>query len=52
MEDRKGWKEMVEAFVSEFTANDNVVLLLRTYLHTGGGIDEDNFKAEAIRKYE
>lgn len=58
MEGRKGWKELVEGFMREFSSSTststssstNVVLILRTYLHTGTGISQDNFNREAIRK--
>lgn len=50
MEGRKGWKELVEGFMREFADSPNVVLILRTYLHTGTGITEDNFNRAAIRK--
>jgi glycosyltransferase involved in cell wall biosynthesis len=51
MEGRKGWKELVEGFMREFSStNTPVVLILRTYLHTGTGITADNFNRAAIRK--
>ena len=43
MEDRKGWRELVKAYMTEFegtqdpnTGRDTVVLLLRTYVHVEG----------------
>jgi hypothetical protein len=50
MEGRKGWKEMVEGFMREFANATDVVLILRTYLHTGTGISADNFNRGTIRK--
>eukprot|EP00602_Paraphysomonas_sp_CaronLab_P000321 CAMPEP_0185031604 /NCGR_PEP_ID=MMETSP1103-20130426/19159_1 /TAXON_ID=36769 /ORGANISM="Paraphysomonas bandaiensis, Strain Caron Lab Isolate" /LENGTH=1396 /DNA_ID=CAMNT_0027567171 /DNA_START=153 /DNA_END=4340 /DNA_ORIENTATION=- len=50
MEGRKGYKELVEGFMREFLNSSNVVLVLRTYMHTGTGISEDNFNIALIRK--
>jgi hypothetical protein len=50
MESRKGWKELVESFMREFQHSPNVVLVLRTYMHTGTGIAADNFNPWLIRK--
>ena len=35
LEERKGWKELLYAFFSEFSANDDVALYMLTYAHTG-----------------
>jgi glycosyltransferase involved in cell wall biosynthesis len=51
MEDRKGYRELVEAFMREFQFTSKVVLLLRTYLHTGAGLQEENFDIWRIRRY-
>ena len=50
MEGRKGWKELAEAFMREFANSTNVVLILRTYIHTGTGISAENFNRAQIRK--
>ncbi len=50
MEDRKGWQELVAGFVSEFR-DENVVLILRTYLHTGLGLAADNFDESRIYRF-
>jgi hypothetical protein len=50
MEDRKGWKYLIEGFMREFAASPNVVLILRTYMHTGTGIAADNFNPFLIRQ--
>jgi hypothetical protein len=50
MESRKGWKELIESFMREFQHSPNVVLVLRTYMHTGTGIAADNFNPWLIRK--
>ena len=47
MEERKGWKDMLEGYFREFTKDDNVVLVLRTYLHLNG-IQENSFDRKAI----
>ena len=50
MEDRKNWQALVTGFWTEFSkASDNQILLLRTYLHSGLGLDESNFDKEKIR---
>ena len=51
MEDRKGYKELVEGFIKEFHDNPDVVLVLRTYIHSGHGIADENFSPYLIRKY-
>lgn len=51
MEDRKGYKELVEGFMQEFHNNSDVVLVLRTYIHSGQGISDENFSPYLIRKY-
>jgi hypothetical protein len=50
MEERKGYRELVEGFIREFQFDTRVVLLLRTYLHTGTGLHEENFDLWKIRK--
>jgi hypothetical protein len=51
MEERKGYRELVEAFMREFyLRHQGAVLLLRTYLHTGAGIQEENFDHWKIRR--
>lgn len=51
MEERKGYKELVQAFMREFTHTAGVVLLLRTYLHSGTGLKDDDFNITSIRRY-
>jgi glycosyltransferase involved in cell wall biosynthesis len=36
-EERKGWRELVQAYFSEFRARDDVSLILHTYLYNGDG---------------
>lgn len=47
-EERKGWRTLLEAFVREFTAHDNVALYILTHAlgwhHTGPG---DDYRREA-----
>jgi glycosyltransferase involved in cell wall biosynthesis len=50
MEERKGYRELVEGFMKEFQSDPRVVLLLRTYLHTGTGLQEENFDLWKIRR--
>lgn len=50
MEDRKGYKELVEGYMQEFANNSDVVLVLRTYIHSGQGISDENFSPYLIRK--
>ena len=33
LEERKGWRELVYAFMSEFSADEDVALFIHTYLH-------------------
>jgi glycosyltransferase involved in cell wall biosynthesis len=49
MEDRKGYKELVEGYMREFHNNSDVVLVLRTYIHSGQGISDENFSPYLIR---
>jgi hypothetical protein len=51
MEDRKGYKELVEGYMREFADNADVVLMLRTYIHSGEGISDENFSPYLIRQY-
>lgn len=51
MEDRKGYKELVEGYMKEFHNNSDVVLVLRTYIHSGQGISDENFSPYLIRQY-
>lgn len=48
MEDRKGWQDLIKAYTLEFAATDNVVLLLRTYLHLMGGLTDDVYDRTEI----
>ena len=60
LEDRKGWRELVKAFMIEFEGHsrgatkknrDRVVLVLRTYLHVeGSGFSND--KAKVLSKIQ
>ena len=50
MEDRKGYKELVEGYMREFHNRSDVVLVLRTYIHSGQGISDENFSPFLIRK--
>lgn len=50
MEDRKGYKELVEGYIREFANNSDVVLVLRTYIHSGQGISDENFSPYLIRQ--
>ncbi len=40
MEDRKNWQALVAAFWTEFSEDDDVLLLLRTYVHSSKGLQE------------
>lgn len=51
MENRKGWKELVRAFVTEYifdSPNTGVVLILRTYRHSRSYISEEDFSKSFI----
>ena len=49
METRKGWKELVRSYVREFIFQEtNVVLILRTYRHSGTGLSEQDFSKKLI----
>ena len=52
MENRKGWRELVRSFVTEYmfdSANANVVLVLRTYRHSQSFISEEDFSKSFIK---
>jgi hypothetical protein len=54
MESRKGWKELVRAYTAEYlfdppaAGGPGVVLILRTYRHSGGGLSEQDFSRRLI----
>lgn len=51
MEDRKGWKELVRSYLTEFMFDSkgaNVVLVLRTYRHSQAFISEEDFSKKYI----
>lgn len=51
MEPRKGWKELLRAYITEFmfdSAAANVVLVLRTYRHSRSFITEEDFSKKLI----
>jgi glycosyltransferase involved in cell wall biosynthesis len=47
MEDRKGWRELVLAYHQEFTADDDVTLVIHTYMYDVPG---DAWDANRIRQ--
>mmetsp|Transcript_28331 Transcript_28331/g.45893 ORF Transcript_28331/g.45893 Transcript_28331/m.45893 type:complete len:1586 (+) Transcript_28331:134-4891(+) len=48
MEERKGWKELIKAFVEEFTGDDDVMLYIHTHLWNAEG---NKFEATRIKKF-